>query len=47
MTNQMLFDDVDMGPYRPPSSYPIHRQGDREDVAGVVVVDFETLEKNL
>jgi hypothetical protein len=47
MTNQMLFDDADVGPYRPPGSSPIQRRGERDDVAGVVVADYETIEKNL
>jgi hypothetical protein len=45
MTNQILFDNADVGPYRPPGSSPIQRQGERGVVAAVVVVDFETIEK--
>jgi hypothetical protein len=36
-----------VGPYRPPGSSPIQRRGERVDVAGVAVVDYEILEKNL
>ena len=43
----MFFDDVDVGPYCPPGSSSIQRQGERYFVAGVVVVDYETIEKNL
>jgi hypothetical protein len=42
MTNQMLFDDADVGPYRPPGSSPIQRRGERDVVAGVAAADFET-----
>jgi hypothetical protein len=47
MTNQILFDNVDVGPYRPPGSSPIQRRGDRGVVAGVAAAEFETIEKNL
>jgi hypothetical protein len=47
MTNQLLFENVDVGPYRPPGSSPIQRRGERGAEAGVVVVDFETIEQNL
>jgi hypothetical protein len=47
MTNQMLFGDVDVGPYRTLGSSPIQSEGERVDVAGVVVVDYKILEQNL
>jgi hypothetical protein len=47
MTNQVLFDDAYVGPYRPPSSSPIQRRGERDVIVGVVVADFETIEKNM
>jgi hypothetical protein len=47
MTNRVLFDDADVGPYHPPGSSPIQRRGERGVVAGVVVVDLEAIEQNL
>jgi hypothetical protein len=47
MTNQMLFDDADVGPYIPPGSSPIQRRGERGVIAGVAVADYETIEQNL
>jgi hypothetical protein len=47
MTNQILFDDIDVGPYRPPGSSPIQRRGERDVVGVVATVDYETIEKNL
>jgi hypothetical protein len=47
MTNQIIFDDADVGPYRPPGSYPIERRGEIGVVAGVASVEFETIEKNM
>jgi len=43
MTNQILFDDEDVGPYHPPSSSPIQRRGERDDVAGVAAADYDIL----
>jgi hypothetical protein len=47
MINQILFDDTNVGPYRPPSSTLIHRRGEQDAIVGVVVADYETIEKNL
>jgi hypothetical protein len=47
MTNRVLFDDADVGPYRPPGSSPIPRRGERGVVVGVVVVDPEAIEQNM
>jgi hypothetical protein len=47
MTKQILFDDAYVGPYHPPGSSPIQRQGERDAVKGVSAFDFEILEQNL
>jgi hypothetical protein len=47
MTNQILFENADVRTYRSPSSSPIKRRGERGVVAGVVAVDFNTIEHNL
>jgi hypothetical protein len=47
MNNRVLFDNIYVGPYRPPGSSPIQRRGKRGVIAGVVVFNFETIEKNL
>jgi hypothetical protein len=36
-----------VGPYHPPGSSPIHRQGERGVVARAVVTDLEVIEHNL
>jgi hypothetical protein len=47
MTNKKLFDDVDVGCHRPLGSSTIQRRGERVEVAGLAVVDYEAIEKNL
>ena len=42
-----LFDDANVGPHRPPGSSPIQRQGERVEVARVVIVDYEAIEKKM
>jgi hypothetical protein len=38
---------VDVAPYCPPGSSPIHRKGERDVVAGVVIVYLKEIEQNL
>jgi hypothetical protein len=47
MTNQKLFDNIDVGPHRPPGTSPIQRRGEAVEVAGLVVADYEAIEQNL
>jgi len=47
MTNQKYFDDADVGPFQPPGTYPIQRQGEATVVAGWDVDDYEAIEQNL
>jgi hypothetical protein len=46
MTNQILFENANVGPYCPPGSSPIERRGERGFATREVVADFETIEKN-
>jgi hypothetical protein len=36
-----------VGPHRPLGSYPIQRRGERVKVVGLVVLDYEAIDKNL
>jgi hypothetical protein len=47
-TNQkFLFDDTDVGLYRPPATSPIERQGEVALVARWDAEDYEAVEQNL
>jgi hypothetical protein len=36
-----------VGPHRPPGSSPIQRRGERVEVAGLAIADYEAIEQNL
>ena len=39
-----LFDDTDVGPYRPPGTFPIQQQGEAGPVARWDAEDYEAVE---
>jgi hypothetical protein len=47
LIKKSLFDDTDVGPYRPPGTYPIQRRGEATPVAIWDAEDYEAMEKNL
>jgi hypothetical protein len=47
LIKKSLFDDTDVGPYRPPGTYPIQRRGEAAPVARWDVEDYEAVEQNL
>jgi hypothetical protein len=47
MTNQKLLDNEDVGPHHPPGTSPIQRRGERIEVVGLDVADYEAIEQNL
>ena len=47
LIKKFLFDDTDVGPYRPPGTSPIQRQGEVAPVARWDVEDYEAVEQNL
>jgi hypothetical protein len=47
LIKKSLFDDTDVGPYRPPGTSPIQRRGEAAPVARWDVEDYEAVEQNL
>ena len=47
LIKKYLFDDTDVGPYRPPITSPIQRQGEVAPVVRWDVEDYEAVEQNL
>jgi hypothetical protein len=47
LIKKFLFDDTDVGPYRPPGTSPIQRRGEAAPVARWDAEDYEAVEQNL
>ena len=47
LIKKSLFDDTDVGPYRPPGTSPIQWRGKATPVARLDAEDYEAVEQNL